>query len=117
MFCTKCGKEVPSDAKVCPNCGAVVEEVNETPVVEAKPVEAPKKSKVLVLSIVLSVVGSVVSLFIPIIGYVLGAITIGSGVDAKKKNDPSATVAIILGVVCIVISLASNIIGAILISQ
>lgn len=117
MFCAKCGKEIPNDAKVCPNCGAAVEEENATPVVEAKPVEAPKKSKVLVLSIVLSVIGSVVSLFVPLIGYVLGAVTIGSGIDAKKKNDSAATVAIILGVVCVVISLASNIIGAILINK
>ncbi len=117
MFCAKCGKEIPNDAKVCPNCGAAVEEEKATPVVEAKPVEAPKKSKVLVLSIVLSVIGSVVSLFVPLIGYVLGAVTIGSGIDAKKKNDSAATVAIILGVVCVVISLASNIIGAILINK
>ena len=114
MFCAKCGKEIPNDAKVCPNCGAAVEEEKATPVVEAKPVEAPKKSKVLVLSIVLSVIGSVVSLFVPLIG---GAVTIGSGIDAKKKNDSAATVAIILGVVCVVISLASNIIGAILINK
>ena len=69
------------------------------------------------MSIVLSVIGSVVSLFVPLIGYVLGAVTIGSGIDAKKKNDSAATVAIILGVVCVVISLASNIIGAILINK
>ena len=33
MFCAKCGKEIPNDAKVCPNCGAAVEEEKATPVV------------------------------------------------------------------------------------
>ena len=51
MFCAKCGKEIPNDAKVCPNCGAAVEEEKATPVVEAKPVEAPKKSKVVILGL------------------------------------------------------------------
>ncbi len=26
MYCTKCGKEIPNDAKVCPECGAALKE-------------------------------------------------------------------------------------------
>ena len=29
MFCQKCGKEIDNDSKVCPECGEVVEIVEE----------------------------------------------------------------------------------------
>ena len=25
MYCVKCGKEIPNDSKVCPECGALAE--------------------------------------------------------------------------------------------
>lgn len=34
MFCTKCGKEIPNDSKVCGYCGAVVE--NDSPKPDSK---------------------------------------------------------------------------------
>ena len=52
MFCKYCGKELPDDAKFCPNCGARLEDEvipNEVTFVETspeQPTETPKSTKV-----------------------------------------------------------------------
>lgn len=114
MFCKNCGQEIQDGINECPNCGAV--QTNESNESAPVTVEPAKKSNVLVVSIILCVVGSVASLFIPLIGYVCGAGCLGMGAKAKKQGDSKAKVATILGIVCLVISLASHIIGAIMIS-
>ena len=30
MYCVKCGKEIPNDSKVCPECGAPMGEAKDT---------------------------------------------------------------------------------------
>ena len=53
MFCQKCGKEIDNDSKVCPECGEVVENVEE---VVIKPVIKRKQGNN-VACLVLGIVG------------------------------------------------------------
>lgn len=58
MFCTKCGKQLPDDLKVCPDCGATVENDASNPSAEnAQPTPKKKKKRLgLILGIVIPVV-------------------------------------------------------------
>lgn len=77
MFCSKCGNEMPDNAKVCPHCGAPVEVEEEKAMASDVPVEAKadveqKPAKVwTVFSIIGKILGIVcfATAFIPYLNY------------------------------------------------
>lgn len=113
MFCNNCGTEISEGTNTCPVCGTVVEEVCDATITDKKTV---KKTNTNTVSIILCIVGSIAALFIPLIGYACGGGCIGNGIKQNKDGE-KGTLSIVLGIVCLVISLASNIIGQVLLNS
>ncbi len=112
MFCNNCGTEISEGTNTCPACGTVVEEVCDATITDNK----SGKKNTNTISIILCIVGSIAALFIPLIGYACGGGCIGNGIKQKKDGE-NGTLSIVLGVVCLVVSLASNIIGQVLLNS
>lgn len=130
MNCTKCGKEIPSDALFCGSCGekVVVQAQTVNPIVSAPvaPTVAPvnqvpnttptvvatnkenltiKGSGTAVASFVLSILGLVGSL-IPIIGLIIGILSIIFGsTSLKSQKKGLATAGLIIGIIVCILSL------------
>ncbi len=79
MFCRDCGKTIPDDSAFCPECGAklATAPAGEFAAVAAAPA-APVSSGMNIGIIV-------ASLFIPIVGLIMGFIYLRDSHPAKKK--------------------------------
>lgn len=81
MYCSKCGKEIPNDAAVCPACGE-----NQTVKVEKSP--APQGD---VVSLGDWIVTTLLT-WIPIVGFVMMFVwSFGGSTTPSKKNWARAT--------------------------
>lgn len=80
MFCSKCGKEIFDEAVVCPNCGCQTSNYKtqapqENPTPQTVPVQPSvdvEKNKS--TGKTLGIIGIVVGIFIPLVGWICGGI-------------------------------------------
>ena len=76
MYCNKCGKEIPDESVFCPECGAKVEKLPPPAVGTCPPAE--EVSSGMNIGII------VASLFVPLVGIVMGIIYMRDP-NPKKK--------------------------------
>ena len=91
-YCTKCGKELQEDFKVCPNCGATVGE--ETPVYSGGTVETstPEQDKG-------GFLWGLLGCCIPLVGLIMFLVW----KDTKPKSAKALGIGAIVGVVVVVV--------------
>lgn len=118
MFCQKCGKEIDNDSKVCPECGEVVEIVEEEneniEPVEIKPVIKRKQGNN-VACLVLGLVGLVACWIMPLLGYAVGIPGLILSIKGLKNrgNKAMAIVGLVGSILCLVISVVIHVINTI----
>lgn len=75
MFCSKCGKTIPDDSVFCPECGASIGE-QQASVTESAGKEVSNEMNIAII---------VASIFIPLVGLIMGIIYMNDK-DIKKQK-------------------------------
>ena len=109
VYCSKCGKQMEDGATFCSGCGAPLR--NQS--LYMKPnVEAPRKAGLGVAALVLGIIG-VLAWIIPIIGLPVGIVALVLGIVGIKNSRKGMSIAgIVLGVICLVLTIINGTIGA-----
>ncbi len=103
MFCKTCGKEIPDEAVICPQCGCMTKDETDLPETQ----QPKKESKT---SMVLGIVGIIVSWLFALAGHIVSIIGIVTGIKAYKETGKmTGLILSIIGEVC---AIFSSIIGA-----
>ncbi|MEJ2200423.1 MAG: zinc-ribbon domain-containing protein [Desulfuromonadaceae bacterium] len=79
MFCSKCGKQIPDDSTFCPFCG------NSTAYQDPVKIQESLSQPTQEVSLVLNVGIVIATMFIPLVGLIMGLIYIKKPSPAKKK--------------------------------
>jgi len=96
--CPECEREVSDKAILCPNCGVLL----------ALPAVRPEK--VHWLSLILSIIGLVFSIILPIVAY--PCLIVGLVQAVKKKTAYKTSAALVMCIIGLVIAIANSAIGA-----
>lgn len=107
MFCKSCGKEINDNAVVCPFCGCQTG-VPQQPYAQQNVYQNQYPQQQGGDEINVGLV--ILSIFIPIVGIILGAVNISNG--KKKSGKAYLTAGIIVAAIGIVISIIGAIIAA-----
>ena len=94
ICCQKCGTAINEEDTICTYCGQAVEEVQKAPV---KPNQANSTSTLSIVSIALSAVGLVLTWFITLFGYGLGAAGLVCAIVAINKHPKEKAAKVGLG--------------------
>lgn len=107
MYCNSCGKEIMSEAVICPHCGCTV---NGKILMNSD----NKKENKSYVSIILGILGGIFAWIFALIGHVLSIIGIIFAIKEYKKNKTIVGLIIcIIGEMC---SITSSIIGVLIVN-
>ena len=105
MYCSKCGKEMEDGATFCSGCGTPLQPVNSEP-------KNNGNLEMGIAALVLGIVG-LLAWIIPIIGLPVGVVALILGIMGLKKSSKAMSIAgIVLGIVCLVLTIINAAIGA-----
>lgn len=104
MFCKSCGKEINDQAVVCPYCGVQTGAFQNIPQQPAQPYAQNDADETNVGLVILSVL-------IPIVGIILGAVNMSNG---KKKSGKAYLLA---GIITIAVEIVIGIIIGIVVAS
>ena len=105
MFCPRCGKAVDDGATFCSGCGNPLQPVN-------KEMKNDKSLGLGIAALVLGIVG-ILAWIIPIIGLPVGVVALILGIMGLKKSNKGMSIAgIVLGIICLVLTIINGAIGA-----
>lgn len=113
MFCPNCGNQINEGDQFCKTCGRKISmETNFAPTESAvQDINVPNEGKNIV-ALVIGIIGAVVW-FIPIIGLPIGIVALVLGIKGLKKTGKGrAIAAIVLGSICLVLTIINASIGA-----
>ena len=109
VYCSKCGKQMDDSATFCSGCGAPLQNQINYAVPDINKVRKPGFG---VVALVLGIVG-VLAWIIPIIGLPVGTIALVFGIIGLKKSSKGMSiVGIVLGIICLVLTIINSAIGA-----
>lgn len=109
VYCSKCGKQMGDGATFCSSCGAPLQNRN---IYGAPKMNQPRKAGLGIAALVLGIVG-VIAWIIPIIGLPVGIVALVLGILGLKKSSKGMSIAgIVLGVICLVLTIINGAIGA-----
>lgn len=119
VYCSKCGKQMEDGATFCSRCGAPLHNPNiyraplQNPNIYGAPkMNQPRKAGLGIAALVLGIVG-VLAWIIPIIGLPVGIVALVFGILGLKKSSKGMSIAgIVLGAVCLVLTIINGAIGA-----
>lgn len=101
-FCPNCGEEQIDSAKFCKNCGTNLDDGTKSQFTQNQNFEVPTVEKSYTVALVL---GYIFSIFIPIIGIIIG-IYLHTRKDSSKANRHGKYI-IIVGVIVWILSILS----------
>lgn len=108
-YCSKCGKLMEDDATFCSNCGAPLQNQNTYMTTNNKSTNSIGLG---VTALVFGIVG-LLAWIIPIIGLPVGIVALVLGILGIKKSSKGMSIAgIVLGVICLVLTIINSAIGA-----
>ncbi len=109
VYCSKCGKQMDDNATFCSGCGAPLQsQINYT----VPDINKARKPGFGIAAFVLGIVG-LLAWIIPIIGLPVGVIALVLGIIGLKKNSRGMSITgIILGSICLVLTIINSAMGA-----
>ena len=113
MKCARCGSQPREGDIVCRYCGEKFEQVQRDPGFERMhggEAAAPKKTHV--ASLVLSIVGFVFAILLPLIAYPCAIV--GLVLSVKRRHSHKTTAAMVLCIIALIVALINSVLGAFL---
>lgn len=108
-YCSKCGKLMEDGATFCSGCGSPLQHQN---INTTSNVDKSSNIGLAIISLVFGIVG-LLAWIIPIIGLPVGVVALVLGILGIKKSNKGMSIAgIVLGVICLVITIINGAIGA-----
>lgn len=108
-YCSKCGKLMEDGATFCSGCGSPLQHQN---INTTSNVDKSSNIGLAIISLVFGIVG-LLAWIIPIIGLPVGVVALVLGILGIKKSNKGMSIAgIVLGVICLVLTIINGAIGA-----
>lgn len=119
MYCLKCGKEIDDMAIACPYCASATENAPASEMNVPTDKEASKSAENMAnIGMIVGIIGAILAWVFALLGYVCGGIALGMGLVARGKDVTCSKIknSLIAGGVALACSVASSIIGMIMMS-
>ena len=110
MICPNCGAENQEGAFSCYSCGGELDTYNYSEPADVEAVEVPKKNTMATISLICGILSLIccISGVPAILAIVFGAIA-----KSKEKDNKSAKIGFLLGIISLVLGVIAGIIGGI----